>query len=317
MSPKQQVRLTLMLVALGAVLIGSRVVGRAEFWAGLFPNQPVTNEKQPLEPVVTHTALRPETAAESTRVLRDDLRKSIRDNTIGVSVDETRAWFVSMGLAERLTADQTKHLPIARYAALMDAPADCRGRAWKVTGTLRRLTQETLSNDSTEYQNVVDAWLTLPDSGDGLVHVVALEADRDLPFASKFDSNPPQVTVSGYFFKREAYASRAEDGLSIAPLLLAGRISRVPLPASAQTRADQLTPYLGWLALLICGALGLVIWSFMASDTINRSQRSHELTQLPAAPSFDGVTIATRQEMMQQLQTAAETAPPDLPAAGL
>jgi hypothetical protein len=316
-SQKYQVRLTLMVVALGMVLIGSRVAGRTEFWARIFPESPVTDAVSSQGSAMTHTVRRPDLSPDSTRVLRDDLRKSIKDNAIGVSVDETRAWFVSMGLAERLTAKQNSQLPVARYAMLMDAPDDCRGRAWTVTGRLRRLTRKKLTNDSTEYRNVVDGWLTLPDSGDGLVHVVALQADRDLSFASEFNSNSTEVTVSGYFFKREAYASSADGGLSIAPLLLAGRISRVRLPASAETRADQLTPFLGWLAVLTCGALGLVVWSFAASDAMNRSQRSHELTRLPAAPSFAGLTVETPHERLHQLETAAEAAAPELPYSGL
>ena len=304
-----------MLVTLGLVLIGGKVVGRAEFWARMFPDDSPTRAAQSSETVVNHTTLRPDPRADAVSILRDDLRDSIADNVIGVSADETKAWFVSMGLAQRLTVQQTNRLPKARYALLMDAPDDCRGRAWTLTGTLRRLTKEKLTNDSMEIQNVVEAWLSLPDSGDGLVHIVALDA-HDLPFAEKFEKDPPEVTVSGYFFKREAYASSADGGLSIAPLLLAGSIARVPSPYSAETRADLLTPWLGWLAAVTCGALGLVIWSFVASDATNRSQRSHELTRLPASPSFEGVIIETPHETLHQLEMAAEAGASALPYAG-
>ena len=37
---------------------------------------------------------------------------------------------------------------------------------------------------------------------------------------------------------------------------------------------------------VIVAVMGLVIWSFMASDAAHRSQRSHELTRLPVSPSF-------------------------------
>ena len=313
---KHQIRLTLMLVALGLVLIGSRIVGREDFWTHLFPDShpPLTPDSG--QQVVNHTTLPPAPASGTARILGDDLRNSIVDNVIGVNASETRAWFVSMGLAERLTVQQKRQLPTARYALLMDAPDVCRGRAWTLRGKLRRLTKEKLTDDSTKYENVFDAWLTLPDSGDGLVHVIALVADPNLPLLEELDDNPPDVTVSGYFFKREAYASRADGGLSIAPLLLVGSISEVQLPVTTATRADQLTPWLGWLAGLICGALGLVIWSFVSSDAVNRRQRTYELTQLPVAPSFEGLMIKSPHETLHQLETAAEVAAVELPHPG-
>ncbi len=312
MSRKLQVRLTVMLVTLGLVLAASKVVGRAEFWAKMFPDSQPAESADSDAALVNHTTLRPELNADGTttsvRVLRDDLQNSIEDDVVGVSAAETKAWGRSMELAERITFKQAKQLPIARYALMMDAPNDCRGRAWKITGTLRRMTEEKLTNRSLDYGKVVDAWLTLPDSGNSLVHVVALQSARNLPFAAEFGKDAPEVTISGYFFKREAYASSAEGGLSIAPLLLAGSISQVPMPVSAETRADQLTPWLGWLAVFICGTLVFIVWSFASSDVANRSKRTHELTRLPASPSFEGVTIATPYETLHQLETAAEAA---------
>ena len=226
-----------MLVTLGLVLVAARTAGRTDFWAALFPQDPEELQAESDASVVTHTALRPErspvTGPSPARVLPDHLRSSIEDNVIGVSSDESRAWFVTLDLAERLTPAQTRRLPEARYALLMDAAEDCRGRAWTVTGTLRRMTREQLTNDSTKYREVVDAWVTLPDSGDGLVHVVALEAGRDLPFAAEYDqrtrlkSRCPDTFSSG-----KPMHPGAEGGISIAPLLLASSITRVPLNRS-------------------------------------------------------------------------------------
>lgn len=303
----------LMLMTLGLVLIGSRIAGKAEFWAKLFPDTSAANTTADDHPRLNHTVFRPEPGKAEVQVLREDLIRSISDNQIGVSSDETTAWFVSMELANRLTEKQIRTLPKARYAQFMDAPEECRGRPWKLTGTLRRLTRETLTNPSAEYGEVVDAWITLQDSGDGLVHVVARSATADLPFSTKFEQHPPEVTVSGYFFKREAYASGTDSGLSIAPLFLAGTISGVQLPGAAGSRADRLTPWLVWLALITCGTLGLVIWSFTASDAANRSQRSHQLTRLPVSPSFEGVHMETPRETLLQLESAATADERQLP----
>lgn len=313
---RHQVRLTLMLAALGAVLIGSRIVGQPDFWAGMFPDSQPAGQETTAEPAVAHTAFRPnyivDGSSSPVRPLTDRLQNTIEDNVIGVTADESQAWFASMGLAERITSTQAKQLPKARYALFMEVPDECRGQAWTLTGKLRRMTKERMTNDSKDYKDVFDAWMSLPDSGDSLVHVVALDAGLDLRPADDYGDNPPEVSVSGYFFKREAYASGADSGISIAPLVLAGRITRVPAPELTSSRADQLTPWLGWLAVVTCGGLCLVVWSFASSDAVNRSQRTHELTRLPSSPSFEGVSIETTHETLHQLETAAEAAPAPL-----
>jgi len=249
--------------------------------------------------------------------LEAELQDVIQENVMGVRAEEWKAWAVSLhqaeDLAERSRTGESLRLPSAKYALLMDAPKDCRGLAWRVTGTLRRMTRERVTNQNLGELNVVDAWLTLPDSGDGLVHVVTRFADADIPLRQDFGDDAPEVTLTGYFFKREAYASGSSDGVSIAPLVLAGGISKVKLPAVMHTRSDQLTPWLGWLAVITCSGLGLVIWSFLASDAVNRGQRTHELTRLPPAPSFEGVDAESPHEMLQHLEATSQSSGFELP----
>lgn len=305
-------------MALAAVLIGSRMVGRPEFWARMFPDEPVASQDGDAVGVVSQTVYRPELSSEPAAApLAPELKGIIQDNVMGVRAEEWKAWAVSLRQAEDLVehtrAGDAKRQPAAKYALLMDAPEDCRGLAWQVTGTLRRLTRERVVNRNLGEVNVVDAWLTLPDSGDGLVHVVSRFADDDIPFRQDFGDDAPDVTLTGYFFKREAYASASDEGMSIAPLFLAGGISKVKLPAVQHTRSDQLTPWLGWLAVVTCTGLGLVVWSFLASDAVNRGQRTHELTRLPPSPSFEGVDAESPYETLQHLEAAAEPSGFELP----
>ena len=104
----------LMLMTLGLVLIGSRIAGKAEFWAKLFPDTSAANTTADDHPRLNHTVFRPEPGKAEVQVLREDLIRSISDNQIGVSSDETTAWFVSMELANRLTEKQIRTLPKAR-----------------------------------------------------------------------------------------------------------------------------------------------------------------------------------------------------------
>ena len=302
---RHQLHLTMMLIALGIVLIGSRIVGKPEFWATAFPA--VAAEQT----AISRTALRPDYSGDEPKRLPEELRDVIRDNVIGVTAEEWRAWGVSLSYAEELQKQNKKETPVdlrtAKYALLMGAPDHCRGRPWTVTGALRRMTRETTHHSKLGPIKVVDAWLTLPDSGDGLVHVISRSANGDLEFLDDYGKDPPQVTLTGYFFKREAYASQAETGLSIAPLFLADSISEVPQPAATARRSDQLTPWLSWLALGVCGAIVVVVWSFMLSDAAHKRQRTHALTRLPPSPSFDGVDAESPREMLQHMEVATDS----------
>lgn len=73
-------------------------------------------------------------------------------------------------------------------------------------------------------RSAYDAWISTRDSGNQLVHVVALSADPGLPLKERAGKNPPDVELTGYFFKREGYAAKGADGsgdLALAPLILA------------------------------------------------------------------------------------------------
>jgi len=305
-----------MLLCLAVVLIGTKVAGKPAFWSKLFPDpaavvEDVTQVAPPHGDVSTQTTMRPDfRSASSAPRLSPKLRDVIKDNVVGVTSEEWRAWGFSLQKAEEIAeqqrAGELPRQPTARYALLMGAPEDCRGKAWTVTGTLRRMTRATISNQNLRERTVLDAWLTLPDSGDGLVHVVLADKDNDIPLGTDFGNDAPEVTFTGYFFKREAYSSQAAGGLSLAPLFLAGSISRVPVPVALRTRSDQLTPWLTWLVGVTCAGMVIVIWSFVASDAAHRSERTHELTRLPSSPSFEGVDAESPYETLQQLEAVAE-----------
>ena len=268
------------------------------------------------ESVSSQTTLRPPLRMplpnpdeKSANIIPDDLMATVTDNVIGVRPSEARAFFVSLRRAETITPTDARLLPPARYALLMDSPGSCRGRAWSVRGTLRRLTIEKPSHSSLSDRKLVDAWVSLPDSGDGLVHVIAVSKDPSLEAKRSYGEDPPEIQFSGYFFKREAYLVADESkGLTIAPLLLAGEIELVPTPVVTEARSDQLTPWLGWLALATCGGIITMVWMFAVSDANHRGERTHELTRLPSHVTFDDVTAVNPDDAIRTMQRAAERA---------
>lgn len=246
----------------------------------------------------------------------DNLLRSVRDDVIGVHSTESSAYFAGLKLASRVDRRKLNSAPEGAYALFMDSPNGSRGLAWKLRGTLRRLSAVKGRTNAFGVGLVYDVWMTTPDSGSGLVHVRSMSIDKALQdllpgTAAVTDGKPrtvefpgrsaPEVRFTGYFFKREGYASRR--GVSLAPLFLAGGIHEILPVAVTSTRAEQLTPYLGWLTLAVCAGVVFMVWGFSVSDAAHSRTRTHELTRLPVSTSFEGVTSRTIGEMISELQS--------------
>lgn len=240
------------------------------------------------------------------------LLRDIKDDVIGVHSTESEAYFAAMKMASRMVEKKAGQAPKGAYALFMDSPDDSRGEAWHIAGRLRRLSEVRGRTNAFGVGTLYDAWITTADSGDQLVHVVAMKAAPELTkyvtgknSAHTIDfmgPDAPLVEFSGYFFKREAYASRRESGVSLAPLFVAGVLHDIPAVVASSTRAEQLTPYLGWLALLVTAGALLMIWSFAVNDVAHAQTRTHQLTKLPAHMTFEDITAVTIGETLQELE---------------
>ena len=85
-------------------------------------------------------------------------------------------------------------------------------------------------------------------------------------------------------------------------MLLTGHLRRFEIVQVAGNDADELTPWMGWLTLIISIAVVLVIWQFKISDSLFRRTRTHQLTTLPVRVSFDGVNAVTINDMLRDMQ---------------
>ena len=246
--------------------------------------------------------------------LSNDLLRTIKDDVIGVHSTESEAYFAALKLALRVEGKNFDKPADGAYALFMDSPNGSRGSAYKVEGKLRQLSIVRGRPNSLGVGNLFDAWISTEDSGNQLVHVVALKAegalaglikDNDPGRSTKFDeTNSPEIQFVGYFFKIEGYASNKASGISRAPLLLAGTLKTIPPPNLASNRADQLTPYLGYLAIIVCASVLFMVWSFAMSDVAHMQTRTHQLTKLPAVASFDDVTSTSVVESFNELEFA-------------
>lgn len=347
---REQRRITLIIVGAGLLVIILMMSGKSALFTQMF-SDPATSQKrtQPVsEALMGNTDLRPDevefvptespaaaddyasmidragaaqmeaTFPENTNGVNNvpySLTRTIRDDVLGVLSTEGDAWFGTLRMAQKITSEQRSRIPEGQFALFMDAPQSCRGKAFTIQGRLRRLVKAPLPKSAETYgvRSAYDAWISTRDSGNQLLHVVALSADSGLPLREELGSKGPDVELAGYFFKREGYAAKGVDGqgdLALAPLILAGRLRILP-PRSLATRADEMNPWLMWLGIAICVGVLLLIWQFQISDNVFRGTRTHQLTSPPVRPSFEGVESVTIQQVLKDMQEHAQQISPD------
>ena len=243
------------------------------------------------------------------------LTRTISDDRLGVLSTEMAAWFGTLRMAQKLKKSDMQILPEAQFPLFMDAPQSCRGKAYTLRGQLRRLTPFTIDQSTQSFglKNAFDAWISTHDSGNQLVHVVAVSAESGLPNPEATGVEAPDVEMTGYFFKREGYAAKGKTGdptLAVTALFLAGKIRRIP-PQTIVSRASEMTPWLTWIGIGVCVGVTVLVWQFQLADSRFRATRTHQLTTLPVRASFEGLEVKTIQESLQEMQDYARTNSPD------
>jgi hypothetical protein len=347
---REQRRITLTIVGVGLLVFFLIASGRSAWIAGLFSDPPPVARTLPRisEALLGQNNLLPDEidlvppeasaetenyaamidksgAAQMEAVVIPDssaigdvpqtLTRLIRDDVIGVLSSETQAWFGTLRLAEKIPSGDYYQVPEGQFALFMDSPQSCRGKPFLIRGRLQRLLKAPLPESAETFgiRSAYDAWISTRDSGNQLVHVVALSADASLPRQLYTPKSAPDVELTGYFFKREGYAAKGADGqgdLALTPLILAGKI-RYIAPKVVVTRADEMNPWLAWIGVAVCFGVLVIVWQFHNADSVFRGTRTHQLTSPPVRPSFDGVSAVTIEEILRDMQTEAQQSSPD------
>jgi hypothetical protein len=253
-------------------------------------------------------------AAAASEQAPDSLTSDVRDDVLGVLASETASMFGTLKLAQKVFPEKYRQMPIANYPVLMTDPAASRGKPFLLRGRLRRLLPAPLPETANSWgiRSAWDAWISTPDSGNQLVHVLALSAESGLPITEATGKAAPEIELGGYFFKREGYAAKGKDGtgdLALTPLFLSDRIRTVPVTVVA-SRAEELRPWLTWSAAVLIAMVVAIIWAFRSSDRIFIGTRAHQLTLPPVRPGFDSVEAVTVQQALAVMeQNARENSP--------
>lgn len=148
-----------------------------------------------------------------------------------------------------------------------------RGKRIHVEGTLKRLTRFPFGDPEDESDDLWEAWLLTPESGDNPYFVLAAEKSDALQPGT--DLNEP-VQFTGYFFKRFGYA--AQGGQHVAPLLITPRLEQLVRPVLVDQQAREgLNGYVLIFVLVVSAIVLVLIGQFVISDRRFRGSRAEQL----------------------------------------
>jgi len=210
--------------------------------------------------------------------------RRINDNTIGIRREESESFFRLLSHASRVPVKELEQSGATDvlYINLMTQPERFRGDPITIYGDLCRLYEFEAGPNAFGLKHLYEAWIATADSGDHPYRVVFTHLPRDL---EPGQSQRTPVRVTGYFFKREGYASTS--GMHVAPTLLAQRVITHRSP-NAPPSTDVIVPYLIGLVSAVGLAFLVTLISFAISD--RRAAREAMLRDLEIpTPSFEGI----------------------------
>lgn len=225
----------------------------------------------------------------------------VKDNTIGILHDEANAYYELLNHARNLKPAELEAagLTDVQYINLMDQPNRFRGEPITIHGDLWRLRTFAASPNPQGIQNVYEAWIFTADSANHPYRVICTSVPADFEVG---DNLRKPVQVTGYFFKREGYASNG--GMHVAPTLLANSLSPY-WPPGAPPPTGAIVPYMIGFVSAVGLAFLVTLVSFAISD--RRAARIALERKLSGpTPSFAGINGESSATVEETLRLFAE-----------
>jgi len=245
---------------------------------------PAENEKRNAA-IVVHSAPRDSGKVPDGDDAHDNELDAIEDNTY-FRPAESAAWFGMFERLQKLSPAQFRSadIPELTYAQLLKQPDVYRGKLVTIHGTVRREEIETPAQNDlglTSYHRLI----IQPRGGGHWPFVVyALELPPEFP---RGDTLNAPAMVTGYFFKNWSYAW--EDGLGLAPVVLARTVDWQPAPVATPRRAisKQGVPKIIAAASVFAA---LAVWLVLRNTRRPpRTAATNEHLTLPDADSIETV----------------------------
>lgn len=228
--------------------------------------------------------------------INPEILKKVKDDTLGLTVDDREAYFRILKLTEKLDPAEQRDLaaefrqdryeahpknrrrPVEQFPTFVDLfrhPAEYRGRPVTLHGYFRRLVTYDPGKNDQGYEQLYEGWLYADDAQGNPAVVIFTEKPEGLPISGDLSE---EVTVTGYFFKMYGY--QAHDTTRRAPLLLAQTVRWRPQPpASRWTPSPQAYFFVSAAILVIAVMIALAVRESHAQRQLASHLRSSKYEQ--------------------------------------
>lgn len=160
--------------------------------------------------------------------------KTIEDNTYFRNAEKD-AWFQFLEQVREQPIDPAMAVAVD-YVQLVDQPDIYRGKAVLVQGTVREITEEKPAPNDLQIERYYRAIIQPADGTEWPIIVYCLELPPGVSAGSNLSI---AVDVVGLFFKRLSYNFRSQEGLGIAPVIIARTL--LTTPTETKTRETSQT----------------------------------------------------------------------------
>jgi hypothetical protein len=209
---------------------------------------------------------------------------AVRDNSV-FRTAERHAWFRLLEKLDERTLDELESDSTGRvgFLQLFDQPEEHRGKLVTVRGTAHMAYRIQAPKNPAGVDHYYVFWIAPAGGPNSPICVYALRTPPGFPAIKDKDrdrgTTPLEVDVefTGYFFKRWAY--RAQDGLRIAPLVLAKAPRWTPPPPSlgAPAPSSPLTTAV-YLLGAAAAAMTILLIAYWQGQWRSAKKRAYEMS---------------------------------------
>lgn len=283
---KDQYRMLGLLGMLFLVVLAIDFARRPENWAWMFPDEQQQQELRELSlDDLDFNVLEPENgnlAPDTFRAVPNDERplnltdlglnvaqippellEEVQDRRVGLLRSEAEAMTRVLNRVRTLSQTELEEAAASDigFRVVFTDAEQHRGRLIRLDALLWRLQPYPHGDPETTEDDLWQAWMFTSDSGKNPWVAFLAEKPDELEIGEGI--NRP-VQVVGYFFKNYGYATN--EGLHIAPMLIAKSLKLQPLPELADNTTENLSLYVFTFLMTIGMLFGLMIWWFVRSD---------------------------------------------------
>jgi hypothetical protein len=205
----------------------------------------------------------------------------------------------------------------ASFRVVNVEPDQYRGRLLYLEAALWRLAPYPIQDAEHGDLSLWQAWVFTADSGNNPWVVLLTQKPDGVEPGDALDR---PVHVAGYFFKRYGYPT--EDGLHVAPMLIAKALSLAPTLAAEKRQTEDVTHYVIGALTVIALCFAVVIWRFTVSDRrfqhspLARLATAQDSSSADEPPQLGNLTAVDPAEVFRRLQQAEQAKASAKPGAG-